>query len=280
MTQAGEAARITAEGRTTALRLARVHLRLGSLSLARAELEALSGRALLDDDGLLDLAEARWRTGDLAGAGDAAISLVDRGHEDVIALVIAAEAIAAAGRPTEARRLANRAIEATGEPLDAVFAGMPRSAIWPIEDTGDEAVESLIPDSVAVDSASPAAVDAFASGRAALAAGDTAQASLRLAVALRLEPGFAESVLESVGPHASEPSIALVAGDALRLLGRETEARAAYDVARGASSAASSPASSPAVPAAEPSGATGAARPADGGIEESDAGDGGDDEGL
>ena len=44
MTQAGEAARTTAEGRPTALRLARVHLRLGSLSLARAELEALSGR--------------------------------------------------------------------------------------------------------------------------------------------------------------------------------------------------------------------------------------------
>ena len=131
----------------------------------------------------------------------------------------------------------------------------------------------------AVDSASPAAVDAFASGRAALAAGDTAQASLRLAVALRLEPGFAEAVLEFVGPDASEPSIALVAGDALRLLGRETEAHAAYDVARGASSAASSPASSPAVPAAEPSGA-GDARPADGGTEESDAGDGGDDEGL
>ena len=180
--------------------------------MARAELEALSGRALLDDDGLLDLAEARWRTGDLAGAGDAAIALVDRGREDIIALVIAAEAIAAAGRPTEARRLANRAIEATGESLDALFAGMPRSAIWPVEDTDDGGVEAFIPDSVAVDSASPAAVDAFASGRAALAAGDSTPASLRLAVALRLEPGFAESVLESVGPHASEPAIALVAG--------------------------------------------------------------------
>jgi hypothetical protein len=269
VTQAGEAARTTAEGRPAALRLARVHLRLGSLGLARAELEALSGRALLDDDGLLDLAEARWRTGDLAGAGDAAIALVDRGREDVIALVIAAEAIAAAGRPTEARRLASRAIEATGEPLDALFAGMPRSAIWPIEDTGDGAVEALMPDSVAVDSASPAAVDAYASGRAALAAGDSAQASLRLAVALRLEPGFAGAVLESVGPHASEPAIALVAGDALRILGRETEARAAYDVARGASSVGPSPAAS----TLDVPGATGAASPADDGDAASDADD-------
>jgi tetratricopeptide (TPR) repeat protein len=275
VTQAGEAARTTAEGRPAALRLARVHLRLGSLALARAELEALSGRALLDDDGLLDLAEARWRTGDLTGAGDAAIALVDRGREDIIALVIAAEAIAAAGRPTEARRLANRAIEGTGEPLDALFAGMPRSAIWPVEDTGDGAVDALIPDSVTVDSASPAAVDAFASGRAALAAGDSTQAALRLAVALRLEPGFAESVLESVSPHASEPAIALVAGDALRLLGRETEARAAYDVARGAASAGPAPAASTGdVPET-----TGAAGPADGGAGEREADDDGDDEG-
>ena len=208
-----------------------------------------------------------------AGAGDAAIALVDRGREDVIALVIAAEAIAAAGRPTEARRLANRAIEATGEPLDAVFAGMPRSAIWPVEDTGDEAVDALIPGSVAVDSASPAAVDAFASGRAALAAGDSAQASLRLAVALRLEPGFAESVLESVGPHVSDPSIALVAGDALRLLGRETEARAAYDVARGAAS----PSPTPSATTAGDAGTSAVARPADDAVEDSDTAD---DEGL
>ncbi len=281
MTHAGEAApTVSAEARPTSLRLARVHLRLGSLALARAELEALSGRALLDDDGLLDLAEARWRTGDLAGAGDAATALVDRGREDAIALVIAAEAIAAAGRPTEARRLANRALEATGEPLDALFAGMPRSSIWPVEDSGEDADASLIPDSVAVDSASPTAVDAYASGRAALAAGDSTQASLRLAVALRLEPGFAESVLEAVGPHASEPGIALVAGDALRLLGRETEARAAYDVARGAAVPSPSPATTVDAPdASDAPEASAADRSADEAAGD-DAGDDGEDEGL
>ena len=186
-----------------------MHLRLGSLSLARAELEALSGRALLDDDGLLDLAEARWRTGDLAGAGDAAIALVDRGRDDIIALVIAAEAIAAAGRPTEARRLANRAIEATGESLDALFAGMPRSAIWPVEDTDDGGARPSSRTRWRSTPRRPRPSTRSPSGRAALAAGDSTQASLRLAVALRLEPGFAESVLESVGPHASEPAIAL-----------------------------------------------------------------------
>ena len=41
--------------------LARLHLRLGSLALARAELETLAGQDALDGEGLVDLAEARWR---------------------------------------------------------------------------------------------------------------------------------------------------------------------------------------------------------------------------
>jgi hypothetical protein len=237
MTTANVAAQARAVDRSTPLRLARVHLRLGSLALARAELEALSGRGLLDDDGLLDLAEARWRTGDLAAAGDAAIALVDRGRDDVVALVIAAEAIAAAGRPSEARRIADRAMEAMAEPLDAIFAGMPRNSIWPAEPVEDPelaAVAADLGEVAAVETAPPAALEALAGGRAALAANDTTHASLRLAVALRLEPAFAGTVLDAVGPHADDPALALVAGDALRLLGRETEARAAYDVARGA----------------------------------------------
>ena len=245
---------LTLDGRRTSLRLARVHLRLGSLALARAELEALSAHGVLDDDGLLDLAEARWRTGDLPAAGEAAIALVDRGRADVVALVIAAEAISAEGRPTEARRLADRAVEAAGEPLDAVFAGMPRSAIWPGEAVEADDGAAVLPLDASVPSTAPAAaIDAYASGRAALAAGDSTQAALRLGVAIRLEPGFAEAVLDAVGPRATEPALALVAGDALRLLGRETEARAAFDVARGAA-----PAPPAALPVSDPDTDTGA----------------------
>ncbi len=47
------------------LRLARLHVRGGAYALARAELEALAGSDGLDRDGILDLAEVRWRTGDL-----------------------------------------------------------------------------------------------------------------------------------------------------------------------------------------------------------------------
>ena len=47
---------------------------------ARAELESLAGHGMLDDEALLDLAEVRWRTGDLAGAGEAANVLIEQGR--------------------------------------------------------------------------------------------------------------------------------------------------------------------------------------------------------
>ncbi len=119
--------------RPVELVLARVHLRLGSLALARAELELLSHRGRLDRAGQVDLAEVRWRTGDLAAAGAAATVALDGGDEAPMALAIAAEAAAALGRPNEARRLANRAIACVDGPINSLFAGMPRSAVWPAD---------------------------------------------------------------------------------------------------------------------------------------------------
>ena len=243
--------------RSTALQLASLHLRLGQLGLARAQLEALAGRNALDHGGLVDLVEARWRSGDLTGAGTVAVALVERGQEDLLLLVVAAEAVAADGRPGDARRLAARAEAIGGGSLDALFAGMPRSAIWP-----EEAAIGLSPDALllqarepvsatgvpartpvsatgvpamrlAVGPAPAAAAEAFAGGRGALAAGDVTTAALRLGVALRLDPGFAEGVLDALGDWSRDPSLALVAGDAFRLLGREAEALDAFDCARG-----------------------------------------------
>jgi hypothetical protein len=59
------------------------------------------------------------------------------------------------------------------------------------------------------------------------------QAAVRLGVAVRLEPGYAPDVLAVIGDAPTDPALALVAGDALRLLGRESDALAAFDVARG-----------------------------------------------
>jgi tetratricopeptide (TPR) repeat protein len=118
-------------GRTPDLVLASVHLRMGSYALARAELETLAGRDALDDGGILDLAEARWRTGDVEGAGEAAALVLDEEDGPLVALIVAAEAAAARGRPTEARRLAAKALAAANGSIDRVFAGMPRSQAWP-----------------------------------------------------------------------------------------------------------------------------------------------------
>jgi hypothetical protein len=247
-----------ADARPTPLRFARLHLRMGALGLARAELEAFAGRGTLDEAALLDLAEVRWRTGDLAGAGEAAGTLLERGHEDVLALVIAAEAVAHEGRPGEARRLASRALALVDGPLDALFAGIPRSGVWPEEAPAGSASSEPgaaaavrpvraghalhpghaghlpIPATSDPDApATTAAAEAFAGGRAALGGGDLHVAALRLGVALRLEPAFAEAVLDAIGERTVDPGLALVAGDSLRLLGREAEALAAFDRARG-----------------------------------------------
>ncbi len=126
-------ATVDAPSRGADLVLAGLHLRMGSLSLARAELETLAGAGALDALGAVDLAEARWRTGDLVGAGEVAREVLAGGLEAVVVLVIAAEAAAGLGRPSEARRIAGRALTLADGPIDPVFAGMPRSAVWPAD---------------------------------------------------------------------------------------------------------------------------------------------------
>lgn len=113
------------------VRLARVHLRMGQLTLARAELEDLVHRDVLDTTSLALLAEARWRTGDGRGAADAAAAHIAAGGSDDVALCIAAEDAALEGRQEEARELMDRLPASDAASLDALFAGMPRRAYWP-----------------------------------------------------------------------------------------------------------------------------------------------------
>ena len=124
---------VAAPRRQADLALARAHLRLGSFALARTELEMLLTTGDLDGPGRVDLAEVRWRTGDLLRAGEAANLAMAVVGDDPLALVIAAEAAAAIGRPNEARRLAMRAMDGIGGRIDSIFAGMPRSAVWPAD---------------------------------------------------------------------------------------------------------------------------------------------------
>jgi hypothetical protein len=264
--------------RSPDLILAGLHLRLGAFALARAELETLAGRDALDDDGLADLAEIRWRTGDLVGAGEAAAAILDGDDGPVVALVVAAEAAMDRGRPSEARRYAELATARAGASLDILFAGMPRSAVWPADPAAMPPTVPAMFDVPAVgpvatgrhdpagreaevrhqaalaasslglwdassgadvvsDDRAPAAdlpigADELVLARSALDDGHAADAAVHLALVLRLTPALAPAVLDLVGDDR-RPELALVRGDAYRLVGLEVEAQAAYaDVPR------------------------------------------------
>ena len=278
MTIAEEQVDQDSDERAADLVLARLHLRLGSLGLARAELESMAGRNSLDDQGIRDLAEVRWRTGDLAGAGDAAAAYLEGEPEDMLALVIAAEMQSHLGRPGEARRLAGRALAASEGLLDAIFAGMPRSSVWPVDtggplepagtlfadlgalppdwsvDASDAEADAAGADSqtgqagdvlAASDQAGPGLWDAdhatvapslpdpaelLARARVALEADRPGQAAAGLALAMRAAPSLAPAVLDMIAGR-SEPVLALVRGDAHRIVGHEAEALRDYAAA-------------------------------------------------
>ncbi|MFO1540516.1 MAG: hypothetical protein ACKOTZ_08775 [Chloroflexota bacterium] len=122
-----------ASARTTDGRLARLHLRGGMLVLARAELEQMAGAGTLDREALADLAEVRWRTGDLAGAAEPAGAHLAAGGSDPIAHLIGAQALDRSARHADARREAERVHARLGQGLDRVFAGEQRGAAWPAE---------------------------------------------------------------------------------------------------------------------------------------------------
>jgi hypothetical protein len=277
MTIAEEPVNQDSDERAADLVLARLHLRLGSLGLARAELESMAGRNSLDDQGIRDLAEVRWRTGDLAGAGDAAAAYLEGAPDDVLALVIAAEMQSHLGRPGEARRLAGRAQAASEGLLDEIFAGMPRSSVWPVDTGGPlepagtlfadlgalppdwsvDATDSL-EDATSADSqvepgdalapagqggpglwdadhetvapALPDPTELLARARAALEADRPGQAAAGLALAMRAAPTLAPAVLDLIAGR-SEPVLALVRGDAHRIVGHEAEALRDYAAA-------------------------------------------------
>ena len=185
-----------------ALRLARVHLRLG---LAAAGPRGARGPA--PGAARSTTRRSRPRRGALAdrrprGRRRGGDGLPRGGGSD--------DASRCASRPRRRGRSAgparrggspDRAIEPTGGSLDPLFAGMPRSAIWPAEapasaDGVDEPHPGLGGGRLRV---AAAAVDASRAVAPRSPAATRRPASLRLAVALRLEPGSRESVLEAVG---------------------------------------------------------------------------------
>jgi hypothetical protein len=215
------------------LRLARLHLRGGTYALARAELEALAGADRLDRDAVLDLAEVRWRTGDLAGAAAAADAWLDEGEAPgaplVLAHVICAEAAADRGRAEEAAAHVEAAAVGLGDAatLDAILAGIVARAAWPWEAPKDAAPSAAS----AAMSARPAA--APAGGVPGLAGGvpvaPAAAELVRAGTALLADAPGRAAVLLALAVRADRAAaVAFVRAEALRAAGHHEEARIAY----------------------------------------------------
>ncbi len=122
--------------RSADARLSRVHLRGGLLTLARATLEEMAGAGTLDRDAMADLAEVRWRSGDLEGAAEAARAHQASGGKEPLAALVIAEDMAASGRDADANPIAGSLYERVGGAVDVLFAQEPRSDIWPPADEG------------------------------------------------------------------------------------------------------------------------------------------------
>jgi hypothetical protein len=175
---AAEAAAMHAAAVREDRRLATLHLRLGGLLLARAELEDLRRRGELDARGLAELAEARWRGGDLPGAADAAAEHLAAGGSRSISRVIAAEAAAAAGHPVEARAHVEALGAVDGASLDRLFGGMPRRAFWPSAPNAPVGLEELAAEGRTTESAAGAGGSRTESSGGRLSEGPPAMAGL------------------------------------------------------------------------------------------------------
>jgi hypothetical protein len=106
------------------------------LPLARAALEQMAGAGTLDRDAMADLAEVRWRSGDLEGAADAARAHQVSGGAEPLAALIIAEDLASRGGAAEARGYVDYVTGRVGGAVDQLFALEPRSPAWPAPDEG------------------------------------------------------------------------------------------------------------------------------------------------
>jgi tetratricopeptide (TPR) repeat protein len=236
------------------LTLARAQLDSGLPMLAEGTirrriswLEADRGRAAADeiDAARLLHAEALWRLGRPIAARTSleAIRASSPQRRLPIALVIEAEALAAAGEPDRAAGLVERVVRTIGaDDAWRLRAGAGGRAAWPIptelapqpprperapwsgttEGDGDE------PD----DERAALARARLEAARMALAAGALGDADRELSLALRLDRDCAPDALAILEPTLGDEPAAdrlLLYGDLLRATGRDAEASSAYD---------------------------------------------------
>jgi hypothetical protein len=233
------------------LALARAQLESGLYGLAEgvllrliAGLEAAGKGGLEElDDARALLAEALWRQGRSMAAGSAieAIRGTSLERRRPILMLIEAEAVAAAGDPDRAARLAERVVSTIG--VDEAWklrGGVASRITWPAPSSfrlparRSEGAGSLgeTPPPVPTPERTAAAHTRLEAARRAFAAAELDDGDRQLAAALRLDQRIAPEGAVILEPTLGEEAPAerlLLYGDLLRAAGREADATVAFD---------------------------------------------------
>jgi hypothetical protein len=232
------------------LALARSQLGSGLYGLAEgvllrliAGLEAAGKGGLEELDGARALlAEALWRQGRPLAAGSAIEGIRSSSQERrrPLVMLIEAEALAAAGDPDRAARLAERVVSTIG--VDEAWklrGGVATRITWPAPTSfrsparKTEGAGNLSdPPPVPTPERTAAAHTRLEAARRAFAAGELDEGDRQLAAALRLDarigPEGAVILEATLGKEAPAERL-LLYGDLLRAAGREADATVAFD---------------------------------------------------
>jgi hypothetical protein len=243
------------------LTLARAQLDAGLAPLAEgtvrrrlAWLES-EGAGVTDESDALRvlLAESLWRQGRPAAARQALDGTRASSPQRrlPLAMIVEAEALAAAGESDRAAGTVERVVAAVGvDESWELRAGVTGRAVWPVpaalvgeEPRAPRPPWSPGPTHSTEVTAEPPDDERIAAGRARLEearvlyiAGDRGRGDAEMSIALRLDPGLAVdgvSILEPTLGGQPAPERLLLYGDLLRAAGREVEAAEAYDRAAG-----------------------------------------------
>jgi hypothetical protein len=198
------------------------------------------------------LAEALWRQQRPIAARQAleAVRPSSPQRRLPIAMVVEADALAAAGETDRASGAMERVVDAIG--VDAAFAlqsGMPGRLRWPLPaELAEPAPRPAVrppwsPAATSPTELEPAGDERVAAGRSRLEEArvsyvgrDLARGDGELSIAVRLDPSLAAdgvAILEPTLGGQPAPERLLLYGDLLRAAGREVEANEAYDRAAG-----------------------------------------------
>ena len=232
------------------LALARAQLGSGLYGLAEgvllrliAGLEAAGKGGLEELDGARALlAEALWRQGRPLAAGSSIEGIRSSSLERrrPLVMLIEAEAVAAAGDPDRAARLAERVVSTIG--VDEAWklrGGVATRITWPAPTSFRSPARKSEGAGNLSDTPAPptpertgAAHTRLESARRAFAAGELDEGDRQLAAALRLDARIGPEgavILEATLGGEAPPERLLLYGDLLRAAGREADATVAFD---------------------------------------------------